>query len=121
MIGSKDFISRIYAIDFGLSKRYLNPNTGEHSRMKKHKGLIGTARFASINAHLGVEQSRRDDLFSLGYLLVYLAKGKLPWQNIKAKKKKQKYKKIMEMKDNYPPETLCIGLPGKKIALKPFY
>lgn len=55
LIGCQDNISKIYAIDFGLSKRFIHPNTHEHIPMKKHKGLIGTARFASINAHLGLE------------------------------------------------------------------
>ena len=64
--------------------------------MKKHGGLIGTARFASINAHLCFEQSRRDDLIALGYLIVYLAKGKLPWQKVKAKNKQRKYEKILD-------------------------
>lgn len=81
--------------------------------IKKHKGLIGTARFASINAHLGLEQSRRDDLQAIGYLIIYLAKGTLPWQNIKAKTKQQKYKKIFDMKDSYTSEMLAEGLPGK--------
>jgi hypothetical protein len=48
-------MNKIYAVDFGLSKRYVHPHTGEHIPVKKHKGLIGTARFASINAHLGLE------------------------------------------------------------------
>lgn len=85
MIGASNKINQIYVIDFGLSKRYVHPHTGEHILIKKHKGLIGTARFASINAHLGLEQSRRDDLQSLGYLIIYLAKGDLPWQKMKAK------------------------------------
>jgi hypothetical protein len=70
--------------------------------MKKHKGLIGTARFASINAHLGQEQGRRDDLESIGYLLVYLAKGELPWQSISAK-----------IKDMTSTEELCSDLPDE--------
>ncbi|CDW71939.1 casein kinase i [Stylonychia lemnae] len=104
-------INRVYAIDFGLSKRYVNPHNGEHISMKKHKGLIGTARFASLNAHLGLEQSRRDDLQALGYLIVYLAKGSLPWQRVKAKSKQQKYKKIFEIKDSFTAEALTEGLP----------
>jgi len=55
LIGTGENINRVYAIDFGLSKRYVHPHTGEHISMKKHKGLIGTARFASLNAHLGLE------------------------------------------------------------------
>ena len=82
--------------------------------MKQHAGLIGTARFASLNAHMGLEQSRRDDLISLGFLFVYLAKGKLPWQKVKAKTKVRKYEKILELKKQYPPDILCTGLPGKK-------
>lgn len=80
--------------------------------MRSHKGLIGTARFASLNSHLGSEQSRRDDMQSLGYLIVYLAKGRLPWQKVRAKSKHQKYQKIYELKDSHTPETLCAGLPG---------
>ena len=91
LVGFNKNISKIYAIDFGLAKRYIHPRTMDHIPMKQHGGLIGTARFASINAHLGLEQSRRDDLISLGYLFVYLAKGKLPWQKVRAKTKPKKY------------------------------
>ena len=62
LIGQGSNMNKLYSIDFGLSKRYIHPNSGVHIPMKKHKGLIGTARFASINSHLGIEQSRRDDL-----------------------------------------------------------
>jgi len=81
--------------------------------MKQHGGLIGTARFASINAHLGLEQSRRDDMIALGYLFVYLAKGKLPWQKVRAKNKQRKYEKILALKQQSTPEILCKDLPGK--------
>lgn len=55
LIGYKALMNKVFVIDFGLSKRYLHPHTGEHIPMKQNKGLIGTARFASVNAHLGIE------------------------------------------------------------------
>lgn len=76
-LGKKSHI--VHMIDFGLAKRYRDGKTHQHIPYKENKNLTGTARYASVNAHLGIEQSRRDDLESIGYVLVYLANGNLPW------------------------------------------
>lgn len=102
--------SHIYLIDFGLAKRYKTEGR-VHIKPNENKKLTGTARYASINSHQRLELSRRDDLESLGYLMVYFLKGKLPWQGIPADNKEEKYQKIGEMKANYRLEKLCEGLP----------
>eukprot|EP00703_Trepomonas_sp_PC1_P005288 JAP91318.1 Kinase, CK1 Casein kinase [Trepomonas sp. PC1] len=101
----------VFLIDYGLSKRYQIQN--QHIPYKEHKSLTGTARYCSINTHLGIEQSRRDDLESLGYILVYFIKGSLPWQGLKAATKKQKYEKILERKLAIPVEQLTRGHPSE--------
>ena len=103
--------SHIFIIDFGLSKRYINPETLEHVPMSEHQSLTGTARYASINALRCLEQSRRDDLESLGYILVYLLKGRLPWQGLPAEDQRAKFRAIKDMKIGLPLPELCKDLP----------
>jgi casein kinase I homolog HRR25 len=90
---------------------FLDPKTHRHIPYCQDKSLIGTARFASINTHLCIEQSRRDDLESLGYLLVYFRNGGLPWQGIKAPTKKQHHQQILEQKLMTSTAELCRDLP----------
>ena len=115
LIGTNKKKTQVYAIDFGLAKRFRDPKTGNHIPYRDGKSLTGTARYASINTHLGIEQSRRDDLESLGYVLVYFLLGELPWQGMKAKTMKEKYEKIMEKKISTPIDSLCKGFPGKRV------
>lgn len=103
----------VYIIDFGLAKKYRDSRTGMHISYRENKNLTGTARYASINTHLGIEQSRRDDLESLGYVLMYFNRGSLPWQGLKAATKRQKYERISEKKMSTQIEELCKGYPNE--------
>ena len=132
----------VYAIDFGLAKKFRDNRTHQHIPYRENKNLTGTARYASINTHLGIEQSRRDDMEALGYIFMYFLQGKvirmmerffflsekeskifylslkiglLPWQGLKAKTKAQKYEKISEKKLSTPVDELCKGQPGNVI------
>jgi serine/threonine protein kinase len=107
--------SKLYCIDFGLSKKYLKKN-GEHINFSDKKRFCGTARYASIAAHTNQEQSRKDDLESILYILVYMYKGKLPWQGIKHKDKKERYRLIGEKKQQIKPEELCEGMSKEFIV-----
>ncbi|CAJ1342912.1 unnamed protein product [Effrenium voratum] len=111
LIGRGQRSNIVYIIDFGLAKKYRNPETLVHGPYRENKNLTGTARYASLNAHLGLEQSRRDDLEAIGFVLVYFLKGSLPWQGIKADGKVDKYAAIMEKKISMSFTELCEGLP----------
>ena len=109
--GSRKHICHV--IDFGLAKKFQDPRNGRHIPYIEGKNLTGTARYASINTHMGIEQARRDDLESLGYVLMYFLRGSLPWQGLKANTKTQKYERILERKISTSTEMLCKGFPAE--------
>lgn len=115
LVGKDKEGSVIFIIDFGLAKKYVL--NGVHIAYKDNKNLTGTARYASINTHLGIEQGRRDDLEGMVYMLIYFFLGQLPWQNMDAKDKKEKYEKILDRKLMTTPEMLCQGLPKEIVTI----
>ena len=108
--------SKLYLIDFGLAKQYRSEKTLQQKPMQKNKRLTGTARYASINALRGCDQSRRDDLESVGYVVAYLLRGNLPWQGIIVKTKEEKYAKILYRKQNVTSEQLFYGFPNELVT-----
>eukprot|EP00928_Gymnodinium_smaydae_P059871 TRINITY_DN4332_c0_g5_i1.p1 TRINITY_DN4332_c0_g5~~TRINITY_DN4332_c0_g5_i1.p1 ORF type:complete len:326 (+),score=60.00 TRINITY_DN4332_c0_g5_i1:53-1030(+) len=98
--------NQVHMIDFGLSNLYRDPKTLEHIPLTEKNGLIGTPRYASVNAHLGLEQSRRDDLEAIGYVLMYFLRGRLPWQG-------SSQRALAGSKVAYPVEKLCDGYPAE--------
>lgn len=113
LMGISKSCNKLYIIDFGLAKKFRDSRSKQHIPYREDKNLTGTARYASINAHLGIEQSRRDDMESLGYVLMYFTRTSLPWQGLKAATKKQKYERISEKKMSTPVEVLCKGYPAE--------
>eukprot|EP01062_Namystynia_karyoxenos_P006565 TRINITY_DN12300_c0_g2_i1.p1 TRINITY_DN12300_c0_g2~~TRINITY_DN12300_c0_g2_i1.p1 ORF type:complete len:410 (+),score=143.34 TRINITY_DN12300_c0_g2_i1:157-1386(+) len=107
-IGEKGHI--LYLVDFGLAKRYRDKN-GDHIPYRTDKGFTGTARYASLGTHLGNEQSRRDDVESFIYVLLFFIRGELPWQGVRAVDRAHKKKLIQEKKQSLSPEELSEGLP----------
>ena len=105
-------INTIYLIDFGLSCSYWENNySTKHYKLKNGLNFVGTLRYASLNSHKGIRQSRRDDLESMLYILIYFLKGKLPWQDIKAKQKEERHKLIFQIKSKVTIESLCKDIP----------
>lgn len=108
-IGKKS--NTVYLIDFGLSKRYLDPKSGRHIVYKEKASIAGTYMYLSMNAHNGREQSRKDDLESILYVIAYfLHKGQLPWMQVRGKKK-DKIALQAKCKEEYVPERLYEGFP----------
>jgi len=103
----------VYVIDFGLCKAYVDPDTKRHIGYSENNGITGTVRFVSINTHKGIEQSRRDDLEAVGYMLMYLNRGSLPWQGVRAQSHAEKERLIGEAKMANPPELLCKHFPDE--------
>ncbi|KAM8717371.1 hypothetical protein ACLKA7_004119 [Drosophila subpalustris] len=113
LIGLGRHCNRLYMIDFGLAKRFQDPISRQHIAYRDDRNLTGTARYASINAQRGIEQSRRDDLEALSYCIMYFNMGKLPWQGIIAANKQQKYEKIWEMKQSLSIDDTCKNWPNE--------
>lgn len=105
-----DDVKKVFVIDFGLAKKYIKRN-GDHIDFNEKRKFCGTARYASIAAHQQCEQSRKDDLESIGYMLIYMYKGKLPWQGIKHKDKTERYRLIGEQKAKISEAELCDKMP----------
>ena len=110
-MGVNDLSHKLYIVDMGLVKRVIDLGTQKHIPFKTGKDLTGTASYASINAHLGRELSRRDDLEAVAYVLVYFLKGKLPWQNAVYLSKSEKYKQIKQMKQTISVAELTKDCP----------
>ncbi|KAL7668441.1 hypothetical protein ACOME3_000345 [Neoechinorhynchus agilis] len=114
VIGRKSHLKRkIYLIDFGLACYYRSTKTGKYFDYRDRGPALGTLRFMSRKAHRGATQSPRDDLESLGYLLVYFLKGKLPWMNVIAETVKQRFNIVEDLKINTSVKDLCTNLPDE--------
>ena len=111
VMGAQEDNAKLYILDFGLAKKYRSSRTLVQYPYVKKKKLTGTARYASIHALEAYEQSRRDDLESVGYVLMYFLRGNLPWQGLKVRSKEDRYKKILEKKKETSSQDLCKEFP----------
>ena len=111
VLGSDEFNAYLYLVDFGLAKKYRSSKTLKQNPYMKKKKLTGTARYASIHAMEEMEQSRRDDLEAVSYVIMYFIRGNLPWQGLKLKSNEDRYQKILEKKKEISTEELCSEYP----------
>lgn len=103
----------IYAIDFGLTQLYRHPESHRHIPYKTQRMFAGTIRYTSINTHRGIQQSRRDDMESLGYVLLYFLRGRLPWQGFNIEPERLKADKVLQSKLSISITELCRGFPSE--------
>ena len=113
VMGLNSLSKKLYLLDFGLAKKYRSSTTLVHYPLINKKKLTGTARYASINAMRGYEQSRRDDLESVGYVMMYFLRGSLPWQGLSGKNKEERYRRILNKKLDTSAYDLCTGYPSE--------
>lgn len=111
IVGNEKVDHQVSIVDFGLAKQYRDTKTLLHMDCRENTGFTGTTRYASINAHLGLELSRRDDIESLAYVLLYFGHGSLPWQGCKAATRRETHDHILAKKIATSTEDLCSGLP----------
>lgn len=110
VFGRDSHTDTLFLIDYGLAKKYRDEKN-QHVVFRQGVPTVGTMRYVSINTHLGLEQGRRDDMESIGYVLIFLMRGALPWQGITAANGSEKCAKIAERKIGTPTDSLCAGLP----------
>jgi casein kinase 1 len=115
VMGLGEHSNQVFIIDYGLAKKYRDQHTHMHIPYVEGKSLTGTARYASVAALRGIEQSRRDDLESLGFVWLYLLRGSLPWMGLTGRDQKQKYDRICDVKSKISFEELCRGFPSEFI------
>ena len=114
LLGLRDDRNIVHIVDFGLSERFYDTTLRRHKAYREGCTVYGTPYFSSLNADCGCEQGRRDDIESLGYTLVYLAKGTLPWIGLKSLGPRESWhKRVCDMKANMPLAELCEGLPSE--------
>ena len=113
VMGLNSLSKKLFLLDFGLAKKYRSSTTLVHYPLINKKKLTGTARYASINAMRGYEQSRRDDLEAVGYVLMYFLRGSLPWQGLSGKNKEERYRRILNKKLDTSAYDLCYQYPSE--------
>ena len=111
MMGLREDSRNLFLVDFGLTRSVIDSKTGKHIEFKGGKNLVGTCRYVSVNSHLGHELSRRDDLITVGYIMIEMLKGSLPWEGKHSGKPSARYRKIGDFKASISNKRLCKNCP----------
>ena len=114
LVGNPDN-SQLYLIDFGNARKYRSSRTGKHIKLFKNRGIYGSLMFLSMNSLKGIEQTRKDELESLGLAIIYLYIGSLPWSLIKFKNMNQGIDAITKIRESISIENICKGMPKEMI------